>query len=768
MISTFLLSLKQRTTSWKIHWQGLERPPDCEDRRVAVLEKMKFPSTCLRAEGKSFPKESLGDVEIVASVLYEAVHLSGAKADIERADVGSTLDFFLFLAWEGKFVAYLKWWVADISARLKAQKERPARPSWIPEEHEIPLMGGFRVFLKIHLRDAQLRRNCRRRLSLSDTLTMAKRAFPGVSDQFVDDELKSTFTALTTRQTEGPLEFGLQFELNRTMKEVFGKCKPISWSFQTPSSKGCVQNTQKDWGSLPLVTSLYQPCSCVSWDFEVIAPECRCTASFVDRLFRTAALESPDVRMVGIKEPLKVRPITAGPAYTYYALMSIQRHLWSVVSGRKPFHFTAGPIHSDLRPYLGDLPQGQEWMSGDYKGATNSIDPRVTDHCWDLYCDLMALPSLVRRLGRNALTRHRMRPVRLSTKEEFGDYRPQEHGQLMGSVISFPFLCLINFAVNRWFLELVNRRIYTLDEAPMLINGDDIAMPLDPQHYSAWKDFVGQVGLVPSVGKNYMSREFVQMNSVTFSYHPTLFHTDDFVRVPFFNMGLIRGWKAKGGGEKVGWLELLPSNAYGLAPRLEAALEAAMVENWPRVHEAFLIHHRPLLDLCPAGMSWFLPRALGGLGLRRLESTPYSRKGYQAASAIYHDLMNDGVALPSVFYGSGEVTVLSQIEKVLPVKLHYNELGRDPSTVLASRFWKAVGLGAIKFEQRQDPTECVRKFVRCMRSILRHDRGENNLMSPFELYMFSDENVVCFEESEETLQIASLPVTDLYMDYDLD
>lgn len=143
-----------------------------------------------------------------------------------------------------------------------------------------------------------------------------------------------------------------------------------------------------------------------------------------------------------------------------------------------------------------------------------------------------------------------------------GETFRQSRGQLMGNILSFPVLCIINFATylnssldfvtanieNRFTepedLQMLEncrkfvkvkvtvdgetftfkpelrfaaegegreRRAFT--NVPVVINGDDILFQGSNQFYTLWSGKIGEVGFVKSVGKNYFSRYFCTINS---------------------------------------------------------------------------------------------------------------------------------------------------------------------------------------------------------------------------------------------------------------
>jgi len=124
----------------------------------------------------------------------------------------------------------------------------------------------------------------------------------------------------------------------------------------------------------------------------------------------------------------------------------------------------------------------------------------------------LRLSTVERRLFVRALTQHVFR----------GDgenrFLPQMTGQLMGSVVSFPVLCIANAAACRFAFEQTVSKKTSLRDLPALFNGDDVVMKIPRTGYEIWRKVTGFFGLSESVGKTYVSSTFLNVNSTTFNY----------------------------------------------------------------------------------------------------------------------------------------------------------------------------------------------------------------------------------------------------------
>jgi hypothetical protein len=167
---------------------------------------------------------------------------------------------------------------------------------------------------------------------------------------------------------------------------------------------------------------------------------------------KSAELSEPIPVMVSaICEPLKVRLITKGDAFSYWISKFYQKSLWSHLQKFPQFTPTGRPL---CKTDLIDLLYREKrlglifpnWVSGDYSAATDGISINFTKHAFEAsikatkksrvpgYTD--SLFDVLRRVIYE-------QEVNYPTKSGIPSVR-QRNGQLMGSTLSFPLLCLIN------------------------------------------------------------------------------------------------------------------------------------------------------------------------------------------------------------------------------------------------------------------------------------------------------------------------------------
>jgi len=105
--------------------------------------------------------------------------------------------------------------------------------------------------------------------------------------------------------------------------------------------------------------------------------------------------------------------------------------------------------------------------------------------------------------------------VRVEVQETCDNFEDtqQVRGQLMGSVTSFPVLCLANYVLCRIAMEM-NPKDWGL--RGLLINGDDCVFEASEEAYHRWRDYGSRMGLSPSPGKVDYLVGRLQMNSRVF------------------------------------------------------------------------------------------------------------------------------------------------------------------------------------------------------------------------------------------------------------
>jgi len=306
-----------------------------------------------------------------------------------------------------------------------------------------------------------------------------------------------------------------------------------------------------------------------------------------------------DVVPAGIPEPMKIRMISKPRVGDYAKLMGIQRLLWHILQDRrfgKTFELTGRTISNSLmREWEGRMedwyregrlrgvvrPNLPLYVSADYKGATDGLSGLASEYLMTRLLEplLPENPELVLWAVESLCSSRiwhivqddptdprclRAPPVDPFTGWSYNEWREhtgdgenynrwfadvargagigqtemiqQQNGQLMGHVLSFPVLCMLNYLCYHQSWENyagIRLRLFR-DLPPALVNGDDLGFRTCREHYPVWEACLPEWGFVKSVGKNFVSPRWIQLNS-------TLFHrrAAGLTEIGFVNFGFL-------------------------------------------------------------------------------------------------------------------------------------------------------------------------------------------------------------------------------------
>lgn len=227
--------------------------------------------------------------------------------------------------------------------------------------------------------------------------------------------------------------------------------------------------------------------------------------------------DPPKVKPVALSEPLKVRMITAAESDTK-CLQPLQRALWQALSFFPEMCLTNGV--KDLESFTDEtLPwiyriecvikrilslhddEDDLWLSGDYTAATDNLPMWVTDAL------IQGILKHINHLPTKLWAEWECSPHDILYQDIHGGKARQTSGQLMGSLLSFPLLCLANY------FTLINSGF---ERSQFLVNGDDVAARGKKEQIDKWRSLAPRIGLSLSVGKNFIDHDFVTINSQLF------------------------------------------------------------------------------------------------------------------------------------------------------------------------------------------------------------------------------------------------------------
>lgn len=246
-------------------------------------------------------------------------------------------------------------------------------------------------------------------------------------------------------------------------------------------------------------------------------------------------------KIQGVIEPLKVRVISKGEALPYYSQRALQKAIHSTMRKMPCFRLIGRPFSpTDLMDLRIHAEPTDEWFSIDYSGATDGLS--WTFSSMILRYLLSKRPSRELDIALRVLGPHEL----WYPKEKNAHGRPsgffmgglQVNGQLMGSILSFPILCLANLAT--YLLTMADRHSRMSNQDILngvLVNGDDMVYPAPPALWDRHCRVGRDLGLEMSVGKAYHHGEYANINSTSVLYRLSNEKATPF-QIDYLNTGL--------------------------------------------------------------------------------------------------------------------------------------------------------------------------------------------------------------------------------------
>jgi len=346
----------------------------------------------------------------------------------------------------------------------------------------------------------------------------------------------------------------------------------------------------------------------------------------MDSLEERARSEKPNVIPVGLAEALKVRVISKGPPILYTYLKPFQKFMHRTLKHIPVFQLIGKPVTEEIINNLfteADTDPSIQIVNGDYKASTDNLRGWVSETLANELCAVLKENAvgnddsfeIDEALLIKSLTGHMFQFF--DKKGKWIKELPQLDGQLMGSISSFPFLCLANAALCRLALEWADGKKYTIYNLPLLVNGDDCTMKGLRQDVIIpeisirflWTKITNFAGLTSSQGKTLFSlihKPIVVINSMTFDWCPK---TKRFIQRRFIPLGIMLNKPRSGlnGASQ--------DRSYGQLGSLHRELNKMTPDFcWEKVSETFINNVKPILKRCP-NIPWITPEYLGGPGL---------------------------------------------------------------------------------------------------------------------------------------------------------
>jgi hypothetical protein len=233
------------------------------------------------------------------------------------------------------------------------------------------------------------------------------------------------------------------------------------------------------------------------------------------------------VEPVALAEALKVRIITKMPAWSTFVMSGFMSPLRRILRRDPRFTLTGREIDQKIIDQV--FPNLRPIMSGDYVKSTDKLRSKYVKCCVEVLCrtvfsDIVSFfpgfkDLFYRTLSSNycyelacKCTYKQRHDLSYHCPCSRGTLLMQRRGQLMGSVSSFPVLCLLNYALCA---NAMTRNPPEWREN-ILVNGDDCVFEACEEAKKKWENDGRTMGLEPSPGKCRYSMRECQMNSRTF------------------------------------------------------------------------------------------------------------------------------------------------------------------------------------------------------------------------------------------------------------
>jgi len=378
------------------------------------------------------------------------------------------------------------------------------------------------------------------------------------------------------------------------------------------------------------------------------------------------------VQYSALPEPFKVRSISKAAASSSFLRSVIQRSLHEGLQSLPEFHLTRERSDRRIAKIVSNsfgtesLRPDEGYVSGDYTASTDNLVSWASEMVVDAIARKLHMDPFMHDLFERSLTGHVYMEPDLNLEHESRKsggqllhFIRQTMGQLMGSETSFPILCIVNLAasitamrihesmeiegiipgvtgvpgVKPWWKKSKaarSRLSYQPGQTGFVVNGDDFAAKMTRSQYATWRAVMPDFGLAPSMGKNFFSREFVQINSrmlVPRITEATAWRENylleqkvlldpmlllvvprevEYVLVPSHSLAVLAPPR------RVPYSEACLS----LPQWQETFLDESTGSRRDQLNSLFIRVWSPYLRRLPTEyMNWFVPRSLGGFGL---------------------------------------------------------------------------------------------------------------------------------------------------------
>lgn len=300
----------------------------------------------------------------------------------------------------------------------------------------------------------------------------------------------------------------------------------------------------KDGVRYNVVAEIRQPCGWENWN------SLRNNNLIKDQAF-FSSFQNLDCTIQGILEPMKVRVISKGNAFPYYFCKPLQKAMHSSMREMDCFRLIGRPFcPTDMIDLAEMTGPNDSWFSIDYSAATDNLSWKYAGRIFSKIIE--DLPPMTKIIAESVLGPHNLYYPDSESRKGKTFKGVMQNGQLMGSILSFPILCLANLGVYLKTTEW-SQKGWTDQERlrHVLVNGDDMVYAANPRLWTDHIAVASSVGLEMSVGKAYEHPVYANINSTSVHYDlKQVYNYDRFGcvknkptpwQIDFLNTGLFYG-----------------------------------------------------------------------------------------------------------------------------------------------------------------------------------------------------------------------------------
>lgn len=338
-------------------------------------------------------------------------------------------------------------------------------------------------------------------------------------------------------------------------------------------------------------------------------------------------------KVVSISEPLKARTLTKA-SRDFLLLQNLQKKLHSCLRVHSTFELIGGQsVIKSVQDVADNRPIDFKFCSGDYSAATDTLYRSAIETCVDEIIDWGEIPLDVAQLFVEDMDTHILEYPKVLDKDMSNI--EQTNGQLMGCITSFPVLCLLNDAIYEYIRYHHPGQFSHVRK----VNGDDILFCCTSRGYDVWLKGIGDIGFVPSPGKNYHHVDFCMVNN-----RPFLVDSNNLVRpLEKWNFSLL-SQRQLDEDEKPLTIE---DRAKNLAIQIELLYESHDVIPYDKISFAirvFKTRNSKCLKRSPRSL--VIPEILGGFGVF---DRIWDRCSFEERTELLNGLQDDELKNHSLF-----------------------------------------------------------------------------------------------------------------------